>query len=63
MIKAVIVFLLVMLAIGMVGNALFPGSVGRSVKKRFGLANPATCKRCGRYVIGSKSCDCKKGVK
>ncbi len=61
MIKAVIVFLLVMLAIGMVGNALFPGRIGGSVKKRLGLANPATCKRCGRYVIGSKGCDCKKG--
>lgn len=61
MIKAVLVFLLVMLAIGMVGNALFPGSLGRSVKKRLGLAGPATCKRCGRYVIGSKGCDCKKG--
>jgi len=61
MIKAVLVFLLVMLAIGMVGNALFPGRIGSSVKKRLGLANPATCKRCGRYVIGSKGCDCKKG--
>jgi len=61
MIKAVLIFLLVMLAIGMVGNALFPGRIGGSVKKRLGLANPATCKRCGRYVIGSKGCDCKKG--
>ncbi|MDB5659798.1 MAG: hypothetical protein JWS10_2413 [Cypionkella sp.] len=61
MIKAVLVFLLVMLAIGMVGNALFPGRIGGSVKKRFGLSSPATCKRCGRYMIGSKGCNCKKG--
>jgi hypothetical protein len=61
MVKGVIVFLVVMLAIGMIGNALFPGSVGRSVKKRFGRAKPASCPRCGRYVIGLRDCDCKKG--
>lgn len=61
MIKAVIFFLLVMVAIGMVGNALFPGSVGRTVRKKLGLRGPTTCKACGRYIIGSKGCDCKKG--
>ena len=61
MVKAVIVFLLVMLAIGLVGNALFPGRIGGSLKNRFGVGKPATCKRCGRYVIGAKDCDCKKG--
>jgi hypothetical protein len=57
MIKAVILFLLVMVAIGMVGNALFPGSV----RRRLSRSKPKTCPRCGRYVIGSKGCDCKKG--
>ncbi|MGV8952715.1 MAG: hypothetical protein ACOH2M_16565 [Cypionkella sp.] len=61
MIKAVVFFLLIMAAIGMVGNALFPGSVGRSVRKKLGMAKPTTCKTCGRYIIGSKGCDCKKG--
>jgi hypothetical protein len=61
MIKVTLLFLLVMVAIGMIGNAIFPGSALRSVKKRFGLNKPSTCNRCGRYVIGSKSCDCKKG--
>ena len=61
MVKAVIVFLGIMLVIGMIGNAIAPGSVGRSVKKRFGRAKPASCPRCGRYVIGPKGCDCKKG--
>jgi hypothetical protein len=61
MIKGVLFFLLVMVAIGMVGNALAPGAIGRSIKKRMGVGKPATCGRCGRYVIGSKGCDCKKG--
>lgn len=60
MIKAALFFLLVMVAIGMVGNALFPGYLGRSVKKRLGMSKPATCKRCGRYMMGSKECDCSK---
>lgn len=57
MIKAVIVFLLVMLVIGMVGNALFPGSVRRRLRP----SKPKTCPRCGRFMIGSKGCDCRKG--
>jgi hypothetical protein len=61
MVKATLLFLLVMVAIGMIGNAIFPGSALRSVKKRLRLNKPSTCNRCGRYVIGSKSCDCKKG--
>jgi hypothetical protein len=61
MVKAAIVFLVVMLAIGMIGNALSPGLVGRTVRKRFGRAKPASCPRCGRYVIGHKGCECKKG--
>ncbi len=68
MIKAVIVFLVLMAGIGMLGNALFPGAVARQVKSRlagkirFGAAKPASCRACGRYVFGSKGCDCgKKG--
>ena len=67
MIKGVLVCLLIMAAIGMIGNALFPGAVGRSIKSRLhgknrvGAAKPAICKACGRYVIGAKGCDCGKG--
>jgi hypothetical protein len=61
MIKAVLVFLLIMVAIAMVGNAFFPGSVGRKFRDKTGLKGPATCKACGRYIIGSKGCGCKKG--
>lgn len=49
-----------MLAIGMVGNALFPGRIGHSVKKRLGLADPATRNAAALGVIGSKGCDCSK---
>ncbi len=67
MIKGVLVFLLIMGAIGMIGNLLFPGAVGRSLKSRLrgknrvGSSKPATCKACRRYVIGAKNCECGKG--
>ena len=66
MVKGVIVFLLIMAAIGMIGNALFPGAVGRSIASRMRgkrrlAVKPALCKSCGRYMIGSAGCDCKKG--
>ncbi len=59
MIKGAIFFLLVMAAIGMIGNAIAPGSVGRMVRKR--LPKAARCGRCGRYVLGKTGCDCGKG--
>ena len=58
MVKGVIVFLVVMLVIGMIGNAVSPGLVGRSMKKRLGRAKHASCPHCGRYVIGRKGCEC-----
>lgn len=61
MVKAVIVFLMVMLAIGMIGNALSPGLLGRTLRKRMGRAKPSRCPRCGRYLIGRQGCECKKG--
>jgi hypothetical protein len=61
MVKAAILFLVVMVLIGIIGNALFPGAIGRGVKKRLTGGKPSTCPRCGRYVIGSKGCDCRKG--
>lgn len=66
MIKAVVFFLLMMAAIGMLGNVLFPGAVARKIKSRlrgksrFSAAKSATCATCGRYVIGTQGCDCKK---
>ncbi|MDP4893586.1 hypothetical protein [Cypionkella sp.] len=61
MVKAVLFFLLIMVAIAMVGNAMFPGSVGRKLRKKLGVKPPPVCRGCGRYMIGSTGCDCKKG--
>ena len=63
-VKAVLVFLLVMLAIGMVGNVLFPGALSKAAKKRLPLgkslplAKTPTCPRCGKYQIGTSVCGC-----
>ncbi len=58
--KVSILFLLGMVVIAMIGKLLFPGAIGRAVRKRIGPAS--SCGRCGRYVIGSNGCDCgKKG--
>jgi hypothetical protein len=51
LVKAVIVFLGVMVIIGMVGRALFSGRVA--------ARKTPVCAKCGRYVIGAKTCDCK----
>ncbi len=57
-VKAVLVFLLVMLVIGMIGNALFPGALTKAAKKRLPLAKTKTCPRCGKYQIGTSVCGC-----
>jgi len=69
MVKSVLLFLLVMVAIGMIGNALMPGVVNRQIKKRLaikrqttkklGVAKPLVCPHCKRYQIGSGGCNCK----
>lgn len=59
MIKGALFFLLVMVAIGMIGNAVAPGSVRRILRRQ--KPKTASCPRCGRYLIGKTGCDCKKG--
>ena len=64
MVKSVLLFLLVMVAIGMIGNALMPGVINRQIKKRLalkklGVAKPLVCPHCKRYQIGSGGCHCK----
>lgn len=54
--KTIIVFLLVMVVIGMVGSALFPGALSKAAKRKRPLAG--TCPKCGRYLIGKSGCDC-----
>lgn len=58
MVKVIIVFLLAMALVGMIGKVLFPGTLSRSLKKRLLPRSASGCPRCGRYLIGSKGCDC-----
>ncbi len=54
MVKAVILFLVVMAAIALIGNAIAPGSFWRRLGKATGMRR---CARCGRPMLG-KTCDC-----
>jgi hypothetical protein len=60
MIKAVLVFLIVMAVIAMIGNALFPGALTRRMKQQLRLTPAAKCTSCGRHLIGTSGCNCKK---
>ena len=60
MVKAVIVFLLVMVLIGMIGNLLSGGRLKGMLTRRVSRGLVDTCPRCGRYLIGKSGCDCGK---
>jgi len=61
LVKLMLVFLLAMVLIAMLGSLLFPGRLGRQVKRRLTPRRVAACPRCGRPQIG-RTCDCgKKG--
>lgn len=53
--KIIIVFLGAMILIALVGRALFPGALPKLLRKK---ASPPVCGKCGRYLIGRKTCDC-----
>lgn len=53
MVKIVTLFLLAMVLVGMVGKALFPGSMPKVTRRK-----GKYCSDCGRPLIG-KSCGCK----
>ena len=57
MIKAVILFLLLMVVVAMIGNAIAPGSFWRQVGKATGMRR---CQDCGRPLLGKTTCDCRK---
>lgn len=56
MVKFVTFFLIGMLVLAMFGRLRVPGMKGRK------LSRPAKCPRCGRYRIGSGTCQCKGGA-
>jgi hypothetical protein len=60
LIKVILLFLLVMAAIGLIGNALFPGRLGRMARRKLTAQGSARCKRCGKPQIGTSACDCRK---
>jgi hypothetical protein len=41
--------------VALIGRALFPSALPRVMRKREG---PPRCGKCGRYLIGQKTCDC-----
>lgn len=58
MIKAVLLFLVVMGVIAVIGNAIQPGFAMDQIKKRLGMGKPLVCPRCKQY---QSTCGCKKG--
>lgn len=55
LLKVIILFLLAMVLVALIGRAFFPSALPRMMKRRSG---PPRCAKCGRYLIGRKTCDC-----
>lgn len=55
LLKVILVFLLAMVLVALIGRALFPGALPRVMRKR---QAPPVCNKCGRYLIGTRTCDC-----
>ncbi|NJS40635.1 MAG: hypothetical protein HC783_18380 [Rhodobacteraceae bacterium] len=53
--KIILVFLGLMVLVALIGRALFPSALPRVMRKR---TTPPVCAKCGRYLIGRKTCDC-----
>ncbi|MFM7336191.1 MAG: hypothetical protein ACKO2N_16320 [Tabrizicola sp.] len=53
--KIIIVFLGAMVLVALVGRVLFPSALPKVMRKR---QVPPRCSKCGRYLIGTKTCDC-----
>lgn len=60
LIKVILVFLCLMALIAFIGRALFPSALPRVMQKRRGAPR---CGKCGRYLIGQTTCDCKGRAK
>ncbi len=58
--KTILVFLGLMVLVALIGRALFPSAMPRIRRKH--QAAPV-CKKCGRYMIGRKTCDCEGKAK
>ncbi len=55
LVKVIILFMVAMVVVALVGRVLFPTALPRVMRKR---EVPPVCAKCGRYLIGRKTCDC-----
>ncbi|KAF0116859.1 MAG: Short-chain dehydrogenase [Rhodobacteraceae bacterium] len=55
LVKTIILFLALMVLVALIGRALFPTALPRVMQKRKAVP---VCNKCGRHLIGTKSCDC-----
>lgn len=60
LVKTIIVFLGLMVLVALIGRAFFPSALPRALRKR---SDPPVCGKCGRYLIGRKTCDCEGRAK
>lgn len=60
LVKTILVFLGLMVLVALIGRALFPTALPRVMRKDLGrkAGKPPVCAKCGRYLIGRKTCDC-----
>ncbi|MDM7932552.1 hypothetical protein [Tabrizicola sp.] len=60
LLKIIIIFLGLMVLVALIGRALFPSALPRILRKDRSrkAGKPHVCAKCGRYLIGQKSCDC-----
>ncbi|WP_431298061.1 hypothetical protein [Tabrizicola sp. BL-A-41-H6] len=56
LVKTILIFLLAMVAVAMIGKALFPTAIGRMSQRR---KMTVVCAKCGRPQIGKTPCDCR----
>jgi hypothetical protein len=60
LVKTIIVFLGLMVLVALIGRALFPSALPRVMQKK---SSASVCAKCGRYLIGRKTCDCRSKAK
>jgi hypothetical protein len=53
--KTILVFLGLMVLIALIGRTLFPSALPRVLRRS---KSPAQCAKCGRHLLGAKTCDC-----
>jgi hypothetical protein len=60
LLKIILVFLGLMVLVALIGRALFPGALPKVLRRK---AVAPVCRKCGRYLVGRKTCDCEGRAK